>query len=80
METAYCRSSDGDRLPWKSGWSPLIVEARLKSAIEARMETDCRGSSDGTVEARTVGGVQKDAAQGWKPEEPWDGRPLMNFG
>ena len=31
------------------------------------------------VEARTAGGVQKDAAQGRKPEEPWEGRSLTNF-
>ena len=37
-------------------------------------------SLDGTVEARTVGGVQKDAAQGRKPEESWEGWPLTNFG
>ena len=37
-------------------------------------------SPDGTVEARTVGGVQKDTAQGRKPEESWEGWPLTNFG
>ena len=39
-----------------------------------------RRSSDGIMEARTVGGVQKDATQGRKPEEPWEGQPFTNFG
>ena len=37
-------------------------------------------SPDGIMEARTVGGVWKDATQGWKPKEPWKGWPFMNFG
>ena len=37
-------------------------------------------SPDGTVEARTVGEVQKDAAQGRKLEESWEDWPLTNFG
>ena len=41
---------------------------------------DCWMSPDGTVEARTVGGVQKDAAQGRKLEESCEGWPLTNFG
>ena len=40
----------------------------------------CWGSLDGIMEAQTVGEVQKDAAQGRKPEEPKEGRPLTNFG
>ena len=42
-------------------------------------KADCWRNSDGTVEARTVKGVQKDAAQGRKPEESWEGWPLTNF-
>ena len=36
-------------------------------------------SPDGIMEARTVGGIQRDTGQGRKPEEPWEGRPFMNF-
>ena len=36
-------------------------------------------SPDGIVKAQTIGGVQKDIAQGRKPEEPWKGRPFTNF-
>ena len=36
-------------------------------------------SPDGIMEAQTVGGVQKDIAQGRKPEEPRKGRPFTNF-
>ena len=43
-------------------------------------KVDCWRSPDGTVEARIAGGVQKDAAQGRKPEESWEGWPLTNFG
>ena len=39
----------------------------------------CRRSPDGIMEARTVGGVQKDIAQGQKPEEPMEGWPFTNF-
>ena len=31
-------------------------------------------------EARTVGGVQRDATQGRKPEKPWKSRSFTNFG
>ena len=37
-------------------------------------------SLDDIMEARTVGGVRKDATQGRKSEEPRKGRPFMNFG
>ena len=36
-------------------------------------------SPDGIMEAQTVGGVQKDAAQGQKLEEPQESRLFMNF-
>ena len=36
-------------------------------------------SPDGIMEARTVEGVQRDATQGRKPEEPWKGQPFTNF-
>ena len=39
-----------------------------------------RRSLNGILQARTVGGVQKDATQGRKLEEPWKGRPFTNFG
>ena len=39
-----------------------------------------RRSPDGIMKARTVGGVQKDIAQGRKLEESMEGRPFMNFG
>ena len=42
-------------------------------------KVDCWESPDGITEAQIVEGVQKDAAQGQRPEEPWEGRPLMNF-
>ena len=42
-------------------------------------ETHDWRSPDGIMEARTVGGVRKDATQGWKPEEPWKGQPFTNF-
>ena len=39
MEIAYCRSSDGDRLSWKSGWSLLAIEVRSRPlTVEARMK------------------------------------------
>ena len=43
-------------------------------------KVDCWRSPDGIVEAQTAVGVQKDAAQGRKPEESWEGWPLTNFG
>ena len=57
---------------------------QLKELIIGEVRTlwkvNCWRSPDGTVKARTIGRVQKDAAQGQKPEESWEGWPLMNFG
>ena len=63
-----------------------IVETWMESGYcrnfvvgETRILMKSERSSDGIMEARIVGGVQKEAAQGWKPEEPWEGRRFTNF-
>ena len=61
----------------KSGWHDRSLSVgRIWRTL---WKVDSWGSPDGIMEARTAGGVQKDVAQGQKPEELWESRPLMNF-